>query len=393
MSSKRIVFLLGLAGFIVMADNWVVSPLLPAISQDVGVSTISAGVLITAYMLPFGIFQLLFGPLADRFGKTRVILSTFTAFAIATTICALGTNLTSIAFFRALTGIFAAATMPISFALIADIVPMENRQQAIGSFMGMSFLGQALSMGIGGGIAYVFQWQGVFIAYGLIAAIVAIALWRGLRTAVGENETKNPDAPLLKPYLALLGSRPSFRTYSVIFVEGLLLLGSFSYFGAALDERFSLSFMAIGAVMTLFGIAAIIAGRISTKAVVRWGRARTVVFGIAVMAVANLVIFTADSSLILMTMGVFILGFGFMTAHSTLITIATGFAAQARGAAMSLAPFSFMLGGAIGTQIAGRIIEATSYAMMYMSFGVGLILLALIASKALAETDQGGVRG
>ena len=73
MSSKRIVAMLGLAGFIVMADNWVVSPILPAISKGVGASTASAGILIAAYMLPFGVFQLVFGPLADRFGKTRVI--------------------------------------------------------------------------------------------------------------------------------------------------------------------------------------------------------------------------------------------------------------------------------------------------------------------------------
>ena len=139
--------------------------------------------LIAAYMLPFGIFQLVFGPLADRFGKTRVILATFIAFACATALCALGNTLTGIAFFRALTGIFAAATMPISLALIADVVPMESRQQAIGSFMGIAFLGQALSMGIGGAIAYFFDWRGVFLVYAVVAAVIAVALWRGLRVA------------------------------------------------------------------------------------------------------------------------------------------------------------------------------------------------------------------
>src|SRR5665811_2087299 len=95
--ARRLVLLLGMAGFIVMADNWVVSPILPAISKSVGVSPASAGILIAAYMLPFGIFQLVFGPLADRFGKTRVILGTFTVFAVATALCALGSSLTSIA--------------------------------------------------------------------------------------------------------------------------------------------------------------------------------------------------------------------------------------------------------------------------------------------------------
>lgn len=59
-------------------------------------------------MLLFGLFQLAFGPLADRFGKLRVIMGTM--------------------------------SMPVSLALIGDMVPLENRQIAIGIFMGISFL-------------------------------------------------------------------------------------------------------------------------------------------------------------------------------------------------------------------------------------------------------------
>ena len=73
MKDKNIILILGLAGFVVMADNWVVSPILPAIAQNINVPVTSAGLLITAYMIPFGIFQLIFGPLADRFGKKKIL--------------------------------------------------------------------------------------------------------------------------------------------------------------------------------------------------------------------------------------------------------------------------------------------------------------------------------
>ncbi|KLU65278.1 major facilitator superfamily protein [Desulfosporosinus acididurans] len=62
---KNLIALLGLAGFIVMADNWVVSPLLPAISQNLNIDIAKAGLLISAYMIPFGIFQVIFGLLAE----------------------------------------------------------------------------------------------------------------------------------------------------------------------------------------------------------------------------------------------------------------------------------------------------------------------------------------
>jgi len=94
MNTKRLVMILGLAGFIVMADNWVVSPILPAIAESFDVDPARAGILIAAYMLPFGLFQLVFGPLADHFGKLRVIMSTMVFFSLATALCGLGMGLT-----------------------------------------------------------------------------------------------------------------------------------------------------------------------------------------------------------------------------------------------------------------------------------------------------------
>lgn len=87
-------------------------------------------------MIPFGIFQLVFGPLADRFGKRQVISIAMIAFTVGTGLSALGSSLTGLAVYRALTGVFAASVMPISLAPIGDLFPMEERQGAIGTFMG-----------------------------------------------------------------------------------------------------------------------------------------------------------------------------------------------------------------------------------------------------------------
>ncbi len=124
MKKNTVVTLLGMAGFIVMADNWVVSPILPAIAQNLDVDIARAGLLISAYMIPFGIFQLVFGPLADRYGKKQIITASMVLFTLATGICALGTNLIDLGIYRGLTGVFAASVMPISLALIGDIFPI-----------------------------------------------------------------------------------------------------------------------------------------------------------------------------------------------------------------------------------------------------------------------------
>jgi len=210
---SSVILLLGLAGFMVIADNWVISPILPAIAESLKIDIPSAGLLITAYMIPFGIFQIIFGALADRYGKKQVITFAMIMFTIATGLCAFGTSLTSVGLFRALTGIFAASVMPISFALIGDLFPMHERQQAIGTFISISFLGQGLSMAMGGTISNFFDWRGVFLVYAILSLIPTALLLKNYRKMPSQ---KNPKSEIFKPYLHLLSNTESLFTYIII---------------------------------------------------------------------------------------------------------------------------------------------------------------------------------
>lgn len=384
MNTKRLVVILGFAGFIVMADNWVVSPILPAIAKSFDVDPARAGILIAAYMLPFGLFQLVFGPLADRFGKLRVIMSTMVFFTLATALCSLGTGLTDLSIYRALTGLFAAATMPVSLALIGDVTPLENRQTAIGTFMGIAFLGQALSMAIGGTIAFFVSWRGVFLAYALLAAAITVLLAVTSRQISGQL-SRNPDAKVIAPYARLLGHLPSLRAYLVIFFEGIFILGSFSYLGAHISDSFNYGYLGIGLIMTTFGVGAILAGRIGARIASRTGRSLLIAMGLLLAAAADLVVAVFPANIALTIIGVFTLGLGFMFAHSTLLTLATEFAKKSRGIAMSLVAFAFMIGGAVGTGVGGRFINAYGYRSFFSTFGLLLIVLSLTAYAAISE--------
>ncbi|MHB1415660.1 MAG: MFS transporter [Chloroflexota bacterium] len=380
--SAALILLLGLAGLIVMADNWVVSPILPAIAGDVGSSPVQAAVLIAAYMLPFGLFQLLYGPLADRYGKLRVLRLTMIGFTVAAGLTAVGATLTDLTIYRFVTGAFAAATMPVALALIGDTVRMEERQSAIGQFMGISFLGQGLSMGIGGAIAFFLSWRGVFITYSILSAAITVLLIVRTRSIA---VTGNPHSQIIAPYRALLTRGRSLRVYLVVLVEGALVMGSFSYLGAFLSQRFSLDNLAIGLVMTAFGLAALLAGRRSGPLAGRIGRRRTLVLGLLLAAVGNGLVFALGAGLAPVVLAIALLGGGFMLAHSTLLTLATEFAAKARGTAMSLVAFCMMGGGAIGTALGGRAVDALGFGSFYGLWGLLLLALAGLAALAVSE--------
>ena len=388
MDKKKITLILGLAGFVAMADNWVVAPILPSIAQNLNVDVASASIVITAYMLPFGLFQLLYGYLAERFGKRQVITFSISMFTIATALCAFAIAIPNLAAYRALTGMFAASIMPVSLALIGDIFPMEERQAAIGSFMGISFLGQGLSMAIGGSIAYFLNWRGVFLVYAGLAVISSTLMF-----TIGKKipSTKNKDTKALAPYINILKNPSSVIIYALVIFEGMFIIGSFSFLGGFIKKAFELNNFAIGMVMTAFGLMALLAGKKSGKVVEKIGRKKTAILGLSFAFIADLLLVTLGSSLPIVVIAVGLLGFGFMMAHSTFLTIATEFAAKARGIAMSLVAFCFMGGGGIGTAIGGRIVAASSFERLFTIYGVGLLIVimsALLVKKSFQTISQ-----
>ena len=372
MNKKKILPILGLAAFIVMADNWVVAPLLPSISKDLGVNVARAALIISVYMLPFGLFQLVFGYLGDKFGRVKVISIAMVFFTVATALCAIATQLTDLSIYRAMTGIFAGSVMPVSFALIGDIFPPNERQSAIGTFFGIAFLGQGLSMIMGGSIAYFLNWRGVFAVYAaisLISTILLINLSRNIPT------TKNADSKFFRPLFALLKNHTSRFIYITVFFEGLFIMGAFSFFGGFIKERFNFNDLFIGLIMSVFGVMALLGGRVAGKLSAKLGHKKTVILGLASSALAIIIIAFSSSELYLLIIGMGLLGFGLMLAHSTFLTIATEFSSKARGIAMSFVAFSYMCGGAIGTALGSNIIAHWGFVNFFYIYAIGLVLV------------------
>jgi predicted MFS family arabinose efflux permease len=385
MSKRAIILILGLAGFSVMADNWVVSPLLPAISEDFSTSAVRAGIIITAYMVPFGVFQLIYGPLADRFGKKQVITVAMIFFTISTGLCAVGFSLGALTLYRILAGIFAASVMPVSMALIGDIFPVEERQVAIGSFIGISFLGQGFSMAIGGIMAYLWNWRGAFILYAIFAMLSTILLF-----TLGKRipSIKNPKSELLAPYLRLFSKKESLFTYLIVLVEGIMLLGTFSYIGAFISDIYHFNFMQIGLIMTVFGAMSVIGGRLSGKIANRIGKKRILIIGLMLATLSNFVLLLIGNILSMLIVGVGLLGLGFIFAHSTLITIATEFSPKSRATAMSLVAACFVTGGGIGTAIGGGLIKIYGFNDFFLFYGIAFILLVIAAAILIGNQDK-----
>ena len=139
-----------------------------------------------------------------------------------------------------------------------------------------------------------------------------------------------------------------------------------------------------GFIMTAFGVMAVIAGRLSGKLAAKLGRRKVLLIGLASATAANALFSAVGTNLTAVVCGVGLLGFGFMLAHSSLLTRATMFASKARGAAMSLVAFCFMGGGGVGTAIGGQIIAGSSYVSFFSLYGgllAGLLILVAVVIR------------
>ena len=124
---------LGMAAFMVQADARVIDPLLHVIARDFHTSPPAAAIVISSYALPYGLFQLLYGPIGDRVGKIRVMAACLAVFSFGTFACAFVPSIPVFATLRFLTGVAAAAVIPMSLGYIGDTFPYQDRQIALGA--------------------------------------------------------------------------------------------------------------------------------------------------------------------------------------------------------------------------------------------------------------------
>lgn len=371
------VALLGSAAFMVTADVRVVNPLLHIIANDFNTDVGTAGLIVTAYAIPYGFFQLVYGPLADRIGKLRVITWTLAVFAVGTALCALSPSLLILALLRFLTGAAAAATISMSLAYIGDTFPYEERQVAIGGFLTAVALGNILSTSLGGIVSDFLNWHYIFLLYGLATGVILWRLWLTSRLSpVPEQKPKVENlSAYLKPYFELL-KNPAPRLVIIgVFIEGFFFFGGFSFLGAFLRDRYNLAYILIGFMLSGFGLGSLVYSRSVRWLVKKLGENGLIVLGGSLTFICYLLISLVESWPLFIPVNM-LLGLGYYMFHSTLQTKATELAPGARGTAVSLFAFSLFIGQGIGIALLGLVVDGPGYVLAFIIAGVGMVLLA-----------------
>ena len=75
------------SGTISAADNWIASLLLPSIADTFGVQVSAASAVLTAYLIPYGLLQPVYGHLSERYGRGKILILLMLCLAIFSLLC------------------------------------------------------------------------------------------------------------------------------------------------------------------------------------------------------------------------------------------------------------------------------------------------------------------
>lgn len=381
-SRNTMIMTLSIMAFFANGDNYAVAPLLINITKDLNIGISNAAASVTAYMLTFGLFTIIFGPLGDRYGKTKIINIAAFGTAIFSMLGAFAFNLPSLIFFRAMNGAFGAGIFPVTMALVGESFEADNRQKAIGKVMGMMFLGGASATAIGGALAYFGSWRMVYFIYGLAELILAIVMIKILPKSPGVIEKLE----FTRVYKEALSNKNLVSVVGTIMLVGYSVFGSFTYSGKLVEGRTGYTVFYVGLILTLFGVATVVGGRIAPKLRLKLKNKFLLFAGL--LGSISLLEISYVSSPVLIGISLFGFGLAFVSLQSTLVSTAQETMPKLRGTAMSLASFNMFVGGAIGTGINGRIIEASSIGVIFLMASVAMLLVAFISSTVVKRINS-----
>jgi MFS transporter, DHA2 family, multidrug resistance protein len=143
-------------------DQTIANIALPHIQASVSASQDQVSWVLTSYLVAAAIMTPPTGFLAERFGIKRVLLTSVAGFVFASILCGLSQSLVEIVLFRILQGVFGAAVVPLSQAVLVEIYPAEQRGTAMGLWGLAVMVGPVLGPILGGWLTDSYSWRFVF---------------------------------------------------------------------------------------------------------------------------------------------------------------------------------------------------------------------------------------
>jgi predicted MFS family arabinose efflux permease len=378
-----------------------VDPVIPLIAADLAVDVTTAALLSTAYTFPYAIVQPALGTIGDFFGKTRLMTASLSIVVASTLISCVATDFSLLLAMRVVAGLVAGGVFPVGLAIIGDLVPVEQRQVAIGRLLAVGLTGNLIGATIAGVIGDVFGWRGVFFgigAFGLIVAMTSFFAFRGLPTAPTKAFNL---AAVVAGFRSVFADPRAKVCFGTVFFEGIVIHGLFPYVALILlasgQARASYAGMVIGG----FGLGGIVYSLL-VPLLVKHLRERQLMLSGAACAAMALSLVALNLPWYVQASIFVVFGFGFYMLHGCIQLHVTELSHTARGAALSMHSSTFYFGQALGPIYYGFAFDRAGMTVPLLVGAGVIVVIGLVCARllrhpqrrpALLEKDDGPSAG
>jgi DHA1 family bicyclomycin/chloramphenicol resistance-like MFS transporter len=266
-------------------------PAFPAMGADLGATPSAVQRTLATFLLGMAAGQLVFGPLADRYGRRGPLFAGLGLFTVASFGCALAASAEALAWLRLAQALGGCAGMVIARAVVRDVADERGAVRMMAMLMLVMGAAPILAPMAGGALLAVAGWRAIFwvlAAYGAAALLlVAFALPESL-----PPERRRRDGPLaiLLVYLQILRDR---RFLAHALAGAVPMLGLFAYLVGSphlLMGRHGLDPVEYGVAFGSNAFGLILASQVVARLVRRFAPPRLLVLALSACAVAGLLV-------------------------------------------------------------------------------------------------------
>lgn len=374
---ERLLWVLLAATFLIFFQAFMVAPILPRLAELFRVPVGTIGLIVPAYLIPYGAATLVYGPPSDRFGRGRIILASLLAFIVLTALTAAAWSPSSLLLLRLLTGLGASGVVPIALALIGDLFPFRERGRPLGWLFGAMAGGMAFGSTVGVVLEPFITWRGLFLGVAVLGGVILVLLLL-YRSLLKGNLAQSSASyrQVLAGYLQLLREGRGQRTYGYVLLNSIFHSGVFTWLGLYFARRYGLDEIGIGLAILGYGVPGFLFGPLIGRMADRWGRHRLLPIGLAIGG-ASAAALALDVRVVAAALIVTALSLGYDMTQPLLAGIVTDLGPR-KGQAMGLNVFTLFTGFGLGSLLFSSVLDLGLGGALLLFGGLEL-LLSLVA--------------
>ena len=191
-------------------------PALPTLKLDLNASMSQAQLTLTGMLLAFGVSQLFWGPLSDRWGRRPVLLCGLSAFTLAAVFCTLAPSIEQLILWRTLQGAAMGSVVMCARAIVRDsFSPAEGARLMSKAFTGLGFI-LCLSAPLGGWLAAYSGWRSALVVLVIYGALTCAMVWGQFQESLHTPDPTALQWRVLSGNWVRFLSNPSFRAYTLL---------------------------------------------------------------------------------------------------------------------------------------------------------------------------------